>query len=148
MAPSQPLTMNAPATVTASFQTTPVTMSLTPSTGAGASQILTAAYIDPVAYGQISEALLLVNSSSTTASACYVKWTTGNHFYLRNDTDSAWLDGTTASVQNSRCRLDAPANAAQGTGQTLTVNFGLTFFSAFAGAKSVYLTTTTAQVPH
>ena len=136
-------TINGPNNLIAGFSVAPPTVSITPPSGAGASQILTAVYIDPVAYGQITEALLLVNSSASTASACYVKWTPGNHFYLRNETDSAWMEGTAASVENSRCRLDAPANGAKGVGQTLTVNFGLTFFSPFSGAKQVYLTTTT-----
>src|ERR1017187_9246370 len=62
------LTMNGPSTLTASFVFIPPAMNVTPSFGAGATQILTAVYIDPVAYGQITEALLLINSSAATAS--------------------------------------------------------------------------------
>jgi hypothetical protein len=138
------ITMNGPYTLTANFSLVPAAVSVSPSSGAGASQIFTATYIDPVAYGQITEALLLVSSTGGTASACYVKWTPGNHFYLRNDSDSAWVDGTSTSVQNTQCRLDAPADGSQGSGQTLTVNFGLTFLTPFVGAKSAFLTTTTA----
>lgn len=75
-----------------------------------------------------------------------MRWTPGNHFYLRNDGDTAWVDATAASQQNNQCRLDVPASSSVGNGQTLIVDFGLTFLASFgAGSKNVYLTTTTQQ---
>jgi hypothetical protein len=94
---------------------------------------------------EINQAWLLVNSSTTGASGCYVYYhPQTNLLYLRNDAGSAWLTpaltpGGSGTLANSQCTLNASSSSVSTSGNNLTVNFSLTFTSTFTGTRNVYM---------
>jgi hypothetical protein len=42
-------------------------------------------------------------------------------------------------VQNSQCQIDATNSSASGSGNNLTLNVAITFFSSYAGGKNIYV---------
>src|SRR6202023_1591499 len=66
----------------------------------------------------------------------------GNALYLMNDAGTTFqgpiTPGTSGSVSNSQCTLNAATASFSTNGNNLTVNLPLTFASAFFGAKSTF----------
>jgi RHS repeat-associated protein len=123
----------------------PTVTSFSPTSGTGLGQTFVATYSDLQWSQDISEVDFLVNSSTNTNAACYVKWTpSGNGFYLMNDAGNAWLGpvagGSNSTVQNSRCILNGATSSSTTTETTVTLNFGLTFLQAFNGGQNLYTT--------
>ncbi len=122
----------------------PTTVSVTPGSGSGTSQTFTFVYSDPSGYASITAAQAIINNALVTTAACYVSYRPGsNLIYLATDAGNAWLSpvtiGTTGSLQNSQCTVDASKSSASGSGNTLTVNLAITFQSTFTGARNVYM---------
>ncbi len=129
--------------VTAGPPTIPSVTSVSPTTGNGGSVTFTAVYADTGGGSTLSIAALLMNTSPSTGSGCYVSYNPGaNLFTLYNDAGTGVL-GTIAPgggvLQNSQCALNGVGSSATASGLTLTVTFVLTFLPTFQGAKSVYL---------
>jgi hypothetical protein len=121
----------------------PTLTSFSPTSGTAWAQVFTATYSDLQWSKEIGEIDFLVNSSTATSAACYVKWSpTGNNFYLMNDAGNAWLGpvtgGSSGTVQNSRCILNGATSSSSTTEFTVTLNFGLTFLQAFNGGQYLY----------
>ncbi len=120
----------------------PLILSLTPTSGHGPSQTFTATYSDSAGYQDIKYALFLANTGVNGAGACYVLWAPANSFYLMNDAGTTWLGpitgGSSATLQNSQCTLSGATSSVSGSGNSLTVNFGITFLTAFDGLKNTY----------
>jgi hypothetical protein len=59
-----------------------------------------------------------------------------------NDAGNAWLGpvslGSSATVQNSQCSINAAGSSASGTGNNLSVDLAITFKSGFHGSKRIY----------
>jgi hypothetical protein len=123
----------------------PTIVSLSPNSGDGPSVTFQAIYSDPNGTSDLSELLLLVNTSVNGATACYMYYQPqGNHLYLSNDAGTAWLTpaltpGVAGTASNSQCTLNAGTSSVSTAGNDLTVNADLTFKSAFVGARNVYL---------
>jgi hypothetical protein len=123
--------------------TTPSVTSVLPASGTGSVVTFTAAYADTGGGSTLSIAALLVNTSASTGSGCYVSYNPGmNLFSLYNDAGTAVL-ATVASggavIANDQCQLSGIGSSATGSGTALTVTFSLIFLPAFSGAKTVYL---------
>jgi hypothetical protein len=121
----------------------PTNTSVTPNSGTGTSQVFTAAYSDVQGYQDISYALFMVAADPGGVGACFSMWVPAyNEFYLGNDAGTNWLGpivgGGSATLQNSQCTLSAAGSSGNGTGNALTVRFGLTFAGSFAGTKNTY----------
>jgi Bacterial Ig-like domain (group 3)/FG-GAP-like repeat/FG-GAP repeat len=117
----------------------PAIVSLSPNAGAGESVTFKAVYSDPNGVGDLSELLLQVNASQSSANACYVYYQPqGNHFYLANNAGNAWMMAA-PMVSNGQCTLNAASSSVTMAGNDLTLNVALTFSDTFAGAKNVYL---------
>ncbi len=126
----------------ASAGSTPTTVSLSPSSASGNTQVFTAVYSDPLGATVLNRRLFLINSVLSAASACFVQVDpTGT--YLVNDTDSALLGPLTGTgtLSNSQCTLNGTGTSAVNSGITSTVTASLTFKAAFAGAKSIFMYT-------
>ena len=123
----------------------PTIVSLSPDSGDGPTVTFQSVYSDPNGAGDLSELLLLVNTSVNGANACYVFYQPqGNHLYLSNDAGTGWLTpaltpGVAGTASNSQCTLNAGTSSVTTAGNQLTVNTALTFNSAFVGARNVYL---------
>ena len=111
-----------------------VSFSKTTETGplSGIQSQLQAVYLDPNGAYDLSEVLLLVNTSLSTANACYLKFLPStNLLYLANDAGDAWMEVGSVAVGNSQCGLDfriygAFANWSV-SGNYLTLNLNMYF---------------------
>jgi hypothetical protein len=122
----------------------PEALSVTPSSGAGSSQTFRFSFRDGDGYTQLQWVYALMNTSISAASACYLRYTRSeNTLWLRNDAGTAWTGpitpGSTATLENSQCKLIAASSAASGSGVTLNVDVAIQFKAAFAGPKNTYL---------
>ena len=129
--------------VTAPPPQVPSTVSVTPSSGSGNSVILTAKYSDTGGAAALTTVSLLLNTSASTANACYVSYnSTTNAISLANDSPSS---GSTTvipgggSQQNSQCVVNGVGTSESTSGSTLTLTVSLTFQPGFGGGKTAYL---------
>lgn len=118
---------------------------LEPRTSSGLSKTLTASYYSSAS---ITAAQFLVNSQINGASACYVTYvpavTGASSLNLVSDTGTAFStitvgSGTTGTVSNSQCTLNAAGSSIRSVGRHLIVKLSLTFNGAgFGGHKHVF----------
>ena len=140
----QNLTMNAPKSVTANFAVSnqpPQAVSVTPSSGSGLGpQQFQFLYSDPNGYADLASLYGRFNASASDVSACSFRYDrASNYIYLYNDAGTAWLGPVILGNQltNSQCTLGAGSTTP--SGNNLTLNLTITFTTAFAGAKNVYM---------
>jgi uncharacterized protein (TIGR03437 family) len=132
-------------TFTVSSVGPPGIVSLSPNAGTGNPVTFKAVYSDPNGARDLNEVLLQVNTTQTSAHACYVYYhPQGNQLYLFNDAGNAFTipaltPGVAGTASNSQCTLDAGSSSVTTSGNTLTLNVALTFSSKFIGAQNVYL---------
>jgi hypothetical protein len=122
----------------------PSNVSVTPGSGGGLAQVFTATYSDAQGYGDIREAWFMVASDVTGVAGCFAKWVpASNTLYLGDDAARVWMGpiqaGSGTTLQNSQCVLNGATSSGSGTGNTLTVRFGLSFASGFTGLRNTYL---------
>jgi hypothetical protein len=106
--------------------------------------VFTATYSDAQGYQDISQALFMIAGNTSGAAGCVLMWDrASNSFYLANDAATVWAGpvqgGSSGTVQNSQCVLNGSTSTGNGSGNTLTVYFGLSFKAAFTGTKNTYL---------
>jgi hypothetical protein len=123
-----------------------LSLSVTPSSGSGSSQLFSFVYSNSNGFADLPWGQVLINSSLSQVSGCLLHYTRStNAVWLVNDANTAWLGpltlGTAAILYNSQCVVNGSASSASGAGNDLTVNLALTFRSAFAGAKNIYMQT-------
>jgi sugar lactone lactonase YvrE len=122
----------------------PVVLSLFPNFGTGLMQTFTMQYSDPDGTSDLSQALVVFNTSVNLGSACAVAYTPGtNKLHLYNDAGTAFLTAiapnSSASVSNSQCTLSGLGSSISVAGNNLTVNIALAFTGSFVGQKNVYM---------
>lgn len=125
----------------------PAADTITPSSGTGwihVPQVFTTTYSDPDGWQNIRYVYFLMNMSTSGSNCLYAYYNQNtNKFYLRNDTDTAWLGGyapgSSNTVENSYVKLYCASSTFLGSGTTLTVNWSVNFKSAFIGTKNAYL---------
>jgi Beta-propeller repeat len=123
----------------------PAIVSLSPGTGTGTSVKFEAVYSDPNGAGDLNEILLQVNSSQSSANACYVYYQPqGNHLYLANNAGNTWMTpaltpGVAGTASNSQCTLNAASSSVVTAGNNLTLNAAVTFSGTVLGLQNVYL---------
>ena len=118
----------------------PAIVSLSPNSGTGTSVTFKAVYSDPNGASDLSELLLQINTSQSSANACYVYYQPqGNHLYLANNA-GAWMTpaltpGVAGTASNSQCTLNAGSSSVTISGNDLTLNVALTFSGTFVGRE-------------
>ena len=129
--------------VTAPPPQIPSAVSVTPSSGSGNTVVFSAQYSDTGGAVALTAVSLLVNTSASTAFACYVAYNPVSQVLsLANDDPTTGSQVVTfggGSRQNSQCVVNAAASSVSLAGSTLTLNLSLTFLPGFAGAKTTYL---------
>lgn len=129
--------------VTALPPTTPSVTSVSPTSGTGSTASFTATFGDTGGGAALSTAALLVNTSASPGSGCYVSYNPGmNLFSLYNDAGTVVLATVApggAIIENDQCGLNGTGSTATVSGASLTVTFSITFQPSFPGAKTVYL---------
>jgi hypothetical protein len=128
----------------AALQAAPSNGGVTPSSGAGLSQTFSYLFSDSNGFAALSTVYMLINPTLTWSNACYPYYDrVANALWLVSDTGNQVLGPVTPQsntiVQNSQCILSGTGSSVVGSGNNLTVNVALTFKSAFAGKKNLYM---------
>jgi hypothetical protein len=102
------------------------------------------AYSDPNGLSDLSDVLVLFNTSLKQSNACAVVYVPGaNHMHLYDDAGTGLSEGVTPgsseSVSNNQCTLAGSGSSVSASGDNLTLNAALTFTETFVGSKNVYL---------
>jgi hypothetical protein len=117
-------------------------VSLTPNSGAGSTQTFSLQFTDSAGASNLRSASILFNFSLSGVGGCEVD------YYLATDALSLLTDSGgqpfmtispgSGSQQNSQCLVNGAGSSVSISGNTLTLNLSITFFTAFAGVKNVY----------
>src|SRR4029079_1257873 len=131
-------TMPAPAPVQA-----PPTGQVGPATGTGSSVTFALSISDNGGYTAVSQAALLVgNTINSAVNSCYIDYAPGTGLLsLLNDAATGWVQvqpGAATILQNSQCSDTPVTDNVVGSGNTLTVNVPVTFYSTYTGAQTLY----------
>ncbi|MBV9265667.1 MAG: hypothetical protein JO061_05810 [Acidobacteriaceae bacterium] len=126
-------------------------VSVTPSGESGSSVTFTATYTDPLGGANISSAVLDIMAnvvpgmaSAWSAHQCIVRYDPGSSsLYLVIDAGGAYSApisaGTSSVLSNSQCSFSASGTWATVSGNTLTVNYSVSFnVNNFSGTKQLY----------
>jgi hypothetical protein len=130
----------------------PAVVSVTPKTGSGVSQTFSYLISDPMGAADLAQVWMEISTGvSATANSCYTRYDVApNKLYLYNDAGTAWLGpitpGSSATLANSQCLLNAAGSVASASGNNVTVNVSLTFQPAFAGSKTIYVSANSASL--
>lgn len=123
---------------------------VSPSSGTGTvgiTQVFTAAYSDPDGWQNLYAVNLVVNIN-TAGSYGYSAYYDQNadKLYMRDDTGTIWqggyAPGSSYIIENTYARLDCSKTTVSGSGNTLTVNWAVSFKPSFTGTKNIYLAAT------
>jgi hypothetical protein len=124
----------------------PAVLGVTPGSGSGLAQTFTLQFSDVSGATDITGVAILINTSTVVAGACSATYVPSQNV-LALLTDAGTAPGTSITAgsgtqQNSQCILNGAGSSVTLSGTTLTLNLSLTFQSAFAGSKTVYLQAT------
>jgi hypothetical protein len=120
----------------------PTVVSITPSSGVGTFPTYTLLFSDPTSAANLSSAVVLVTSGSTSniAGACYVVYNrTIATVSLYSDDGVSFTSkslGSSANLQNSQCAVGFTAGSVSGNSVQFTLQ--LLYKSTFFGAKNLY----------
>jgi hypothetical protein len=120
-------------------------VSVTPSSGSGASQSFALDYSDTAAAASLGQVWVYFNATlaNPASNACLLFYTLAtNQISLLGDDGTTWQAatlGSAATVQNSQCSVNMAAATVVLNGNTLTWNLAMTFRAAFAGTKNIFL---------
>lgn len=121
----------------------PALVSVSPSSGSGASQLFTVTISDANGNADISSALILINTTINGQNACFLSFNrSANVYYLLRDSDGVWqpvYPGTQASVTNGNCTLTGAALATSASGNNLVLQLPLSFSTSFSGTRNFYV---------
>ena len=124
---------------------TPAAVSVTPSSGSGASQTFALQYSDTAGAASLQQVWVYFNATlaNPASNACLLYYSLAtNQINLLGDNGTAWQAATLGSattLQNSQCSVNAATATVASSGNTLTLNVAMTFKPAYAGAKNIYL---------
>jgi hypothetical protein len=125
---------------------TVATLAVSPSSGAGSSQVFTFTVGDSSGYRNLFGMMVLITSTQGASNSCMFMYdAASSSVSLADDAGTfssyAMTVPGTATVQNDQCALSAAGATISGTGNTLAVTVQITFGSSFAGLKSIMLYT-------
>jgi hypothetical protein len=118
--------------------------SVAPASGSGLSQTFTLQYSSNLGATNVSTAWVWFNATlaSTSANSCLLYYDrSAGGLNLLND-GSTWLQGmlgSNRSLFNSQCAVDLAGSSVTSSGNTLTLTLAMSFSTAYAGAKNIYL---------
>ncbi|HAH20467.1 MAG: hypothetical protein A2Y00_08875 [Omnitrophica WOR_2 bacterium GWF2_43_52] len=129
------------------LNTAPILGTITPSSGSSSPNqtvSFTTTYTDSDTWLNIQYVYLLVNTSTSGVNCFYGYYNQNNNrLYLRNDANTAWstgyAPGASNVIENSYAKLNCAGTSVSGSGNTMTVNWSVTFKSTFPGTKNTYL---------
>src|SRR5581483_9951866 len=118
-------------------------VSLSPSSGQGASGNFTMTYSDAAGWADLRSVWVNFGTTTSGAGSCWVGYYPNNNLlYLRSDDGSAWLPpvapGSTP-LSNSQCTVTS--SSANNSGSNVVLSLSVNF--TFVGQKNVYMYATT-----
>src|SRR5262249_53014349 len=118
--------------------------------GTGLSQTFAFLYSDPNGAADITSVQMDFSAALSATNACYLFYVhNSNTLFLANDAGSFLGPlniGVAGTLSNSQCSVSSGPSSVSSSGNNLTVNLAITFTSAFAGAKNVFLEVRNATV--
>jgi hypothetical protein len=123
----------------------PVTVSVLPSSGSGANQTFALQYSDTAGAASLQQVWVYFNATlaNPASNACLLYYNAATRqINLLGDNGSTWqatTQGSSTTLQNSQCIINAATSTVVSSGTTLTWNVPVTFKPAYAGAKNIYL---------
>jgi hypothetical protein len=138
------LDVTAPGTGIVGLQNTPAVQSLSPNTGAGATQTFTIVVTDPSGSADLNNLQLLFNTTPSRLSACNVNYDpSANKINLYDDGSTGFVGavvpGSSDQVSNSQCTLSGTGSSYSTSGNTLTLTVALTFSATFTAQQNAYV---------
>jgi hypothetical protein len=121
------------------------TVSVTPSSGSGATQTFNLQYSDTAGASSLTQVWAYFNATlaSPATNACMFYYSAANNqINLLSDSGTAFTPatrGAATTLQNSQCSLNVATATVVPSGNRITLNVTVTFKPSFAGAKNVYL---------
>jgi hypothetical protein len=117
-------------------------VSVSPSSGSGPGLTFTFVYTDSNGASDLASAQVIINTSITSISSCYVWVTPGTGtIWLANDAGSwpaSMTLGSAGTLQNSQCAVNVGSSSGSLSGNTYTLNLAITFQGGFSGLKNIY----------
>src|SRR5207244_3150771 len=121
----------------------PTAASVTPSSGTGMNQTFQLVFSDGNGAASISGGGARINATDNGVNACWFYYfVSSNSITLSSDDTTTWSSATAGSkgtLQNSQCSLNAAGVTYSSSGNTVTLSVPVTFTTAFAGKKTIYL---------
>jgi hypothetical protein len=120
----------------------PQVVSVAPSRGRGSRATFTFAYADGNGGANIANTHVLFNNVLYGPSGCWIYYQASNNTLQLANTSSSWQSGAIGSstvLQNAQCSISLAGASASISGQNLSLRIPITFKSAFAGTKNIYL---------
>jgi len=123
----------------------PAAVSATPSSGSSASQSFALQYSDTAGVASLQNVYVYFSATlgNPASNSCFLYYNVAaNQINLLNDGGTAYLmaaPGAATTLQNSQCSLNLAATTVVMNGNALTLNLAMTFKTAYAGAKNIYL---------
>jgi hypothetical protein len=118
-------------------------VAVTPASGSGATQTFATQFTDSAGATDLTSVSVLVSSTLTAVASCEVDYyRASNTLKLLTDSGgqpSSAITPGSGTAQNSQCTLNGASSSVSLSGNTLTLNLSLSFQSAYAGAKNVYM---------
>jgi len=133
-------------TVFPTAQIPPAPTGVTPTSGTTNSATFSMTFSDPAGLQTLQVVDMLLNNALDGRHACYVAFVpSSNSVFLVDDAGDAGgpyqgmvLPGS-STISNSQCTVNGTGSSVSTSGTTLTLALAVTFKSAFAGNKVVYL---------
>ncbi len=122
----------------------PTAVSVTPSSGSGATQTFAFVFSDTAGAADITAAQIGFNAAVVGSNSCWMYYAAAtNTIYLSNNAGAFANPGLTlgssGTLQNSQCTINVAASSVLLSGNTLTLSLALSFAPAFAGVKNTYM---------
>ena len=123
----------------------PTSVSATPSSGSVATQTFALQYADTAGAASLQTVFVYFTSTfvNPAVNSCLVYYNpAANQINLIQDSGTTFFTatpGAATTLQNSQCSLNVATTSVTMTGNTLTLNLPMTFLSAYAGAKNIYM---------
>jgi hypothetical protein len=129
----------------------PTAVSATPSGESGSSETFAFAFSDSTGAANITAAQIGFNTSMAGTNSCWMYYAASTQtIYLANNAGAfasgGLVLGSSGTLQNSQCTINAATSSVVLSGDTLTLNLALSFAPAFAGMKNIYMYVQNAAV--
>jgi uncharacterized repeat protein (TIGR01451 family) len=130
-------------------QTGPSNVSVTPSSGSGASQTFAFASSSPNGYDYINSMQAIFNYGVDGGTACDVVYVAASNalYLIANSGIGVAASGYVGvagagTISNSQCAVNLATSSVSGSSDTLTLHLAISFQAAFIGPQNIYMYTT------